>query len=79
MTRPEEALKILNSRCLATTEKDRQADALAIEALEKQIPKEPKMPLDAYWVCPICGRNVKHPFEHCTSCGQTINWLKEKE
>lgn len=39
--KPEEALKILKSRYLAATEKERQADALAIEALEKQIPKEP--------------------------------------
>ena len=47
---------------------------MAIEALEKQIPKKPKMPLDAYWICPICSRKVEHPYEHCTSCGQAIDW-----
>ena len=47
---------------------------MAISALEKQIPQKPKMPLDAYWVCPTCGSKVEHPFEHCMRCGQAIDW-----
>ena len=51
---------------------------MAISALEKQIPKKPKMPLDAYWVCPTCGSKVEHPFEHCRVCGQKICWEEER-
>ena len=36
--------------------KDREAVNMAISALEKQIPKKPKMPLYEYWVCPVCGK-----------------------
>lgn len=47
---------------------------IAVDAMEKQIPKKPKMPLDAYWVCPTCGKNVEHPYECCMGCGQAICW-----
>ena len=49
---------------------------MAISALEKQIPKKPKMPIDSYWICPICGTKVDHPhpFRHCMGCGQMIDW-----
>ena len=56
---------------------DPWAVEIAVEALQKQIPKKPKMPLDAYWVCPTCGRKVEHPFEHCMRCGQAIEWEEE--
>ena len=58
---------------------DARAEAIdiAISALEKQIPQKPKMPLDAYWVCPTCGSKVEHPFEHCMRCGQAIDWEEE--
>ena len=49
---------------------------IAVEAMEKQIPQKPKMPLDAYWVCPTCGSKVEHPFEHCMRCGQAIDWTE---
>ena len=54
-----------------------EAVDMAITAMEKQIPKKPKMPLDAYWVCPTCGSKVEHPFEHCRRCGQAICWEQE--
>ena len=52
---------------------------MAISALKKQIPQKPKMPLDAYWVCPTCGSKVEHPFEHCRRCGQKICWEEDEE
>ncbi len=51
---------------------------MAISALEKQIPKKPKMPLDAYWVCPTCGKKVEHPYECCMGCGQAIDWEEDE-
>lgn len=53
---------------------DPWAGEIAVEAMEKQIPQKAKMPLDAYWVCPVCGKKVEHPYEHCTGCGQAIDW-----
>ena len=58
---------------------DSWAAEIAVEAMEKQIPKKPKMPLDAYWVCPTCGSKVEHPFEHCRRCGQKICWEEDEE
>ena len=57
---------------------DPWAVEIAVEAMQKQIPKEPKMPLDAYWVCPVCGKKVEHPYEHCKGCGQAIDWEGEE-
>lgn len=53
---------------------DPWAAEIAVEAMQKQIPKKPKMPIDAYWVCPVCGKKVEHPYEHCRGCGQAILW-----
>ncbi len=57
---------------------DPWAVEIAVEAMEKQIPKKPKMPLDAYWICPVCGKKVDHPFEYCRVCGQAIDWMGGK-
>lgn len=46
--------EILDLTCGNT--KDREAVNMAISALERQIPKKPKMSLDAYFVCPVCGK-----------------------
>ena len=56
---------------------DSWAMEIAVEAMEKQIPKKPKMPLDAYLVCPVCGKKVEYPYEHCKRCGQKICWEEE--
>ena len=55
---------------------DPWAVEISVQALQKQIPQKTKMPLDAYWVCPTCGRKVEHPFEHCMRCGQAIDWTE---
>jgi uncharacterized OB-fold protein len=56
---------------------DSWAMEIAVEAMEKQIPKKPRAPMDAYWTCPTCGRKVNYPFEYCVSCGQKICWEEE--
>ena len=61
---------------------------LAINALEKQIPKKPYCIEDRMWCCPVCDNHllhkwVKYPTElmpkteglpYCMSCGQKIDW-----
>ena len=61
---------------------------MAINALEKQIPKKPDCIEDKMWCCPVCDNHllhkwVKYPTElmpkteglpHCMSCGQRIDW-----
>lgn len=61
---------------------------MAIQALEKQIPKKPKLIEDKMWTCPVCNNNllnkwIKYPtelmpkskgFPRCMSCGQAIDW-----
>lgn len=56
---------------------DSWAMEIAVEAMEKQVPKKPQAPMDAYWTCPTCGRKVNYPFEYCVSCGQKICWEEE--
>lgn len=52
---------------------------VAIEALEKQIPKKPIVVDDGwrYWDCPTCGARVgsNMDFKYWTCiCGQRIDW-----
>ena len=61
---------------------------MAINALEKQIPKKPYCIEDKMWCCPVCDNHllpkwVKYPTDlmpkteglpHCMSCGQRIDW-----
>ena len=56
---------------------DPWAAEIAVDAMKKQIPLKPHMPLDAYWVCPTCRSKVEHPYEHCRRCGQKICWEEE--
>ena len=53
--------------------KTKNAEALdvAIEALEKQIPKEPIYQLE-HEKCPACGSFLIETY--CTRCGQKIDW-----
>lgn len=53
------------------------ASALAIEALEKQVPKEPIQKEDSAlgyaWYCPGCGGWIDpSTYKHCPDCGQLI-------
>ena len=57
-----------------------QALNIAIEALKKQIPKEPLNREDestiSYGYCPCCGNIIDdwNDVRRCGECGQAINW-----
>lgn len=73
---PQESIQVLN-RLKAEIEWDlsleyQEALDEAIEALEKQIPKKIKMPMDACFICPVCGRRLARWEEYCCWCGQRI-------
>ncbi len=68
------------------------AYGMAIQALEKQIPKKPTYDGDGYapdgtfvwdeWICPCCGTRYEVDYdEHdfCPNCGQKIDWSDEDE
>ena len=61
----------------------KRADALdvAIQALEKQIPKKPykdnENGIYEKEYCPICHRSL-FPNDHHCICGQAIDWRDEK-
>lgn len=70
----------------------RDAVDVAIQALEKQIPKKPTYDGDGYapdgtfvwdeWICPCCGTRYEVDYdEHdfCPNCGQKIDWSDEDE
>ena len=59
---------------------DDKAGELAINALERQVPKEPvindKRDNEVDWECPMCGLNVveEEPYDnYCMRCGQRID------
>ena len=70
------------------TEDDYKANEMAIQALEKQIPKKPIMKQyfedlkDEYLCCPTCGEILtdripadnKTFYFHCMNCGQKLDW-----
>ena len=57
---------------------EKEALYMAIEALEKQVIKEPKFLLRASrFICPVCGYNVEH--KYCPECGQKLDWEEEEE
>ena len=63
---------------------------MAIQALEKQIPKSPTYEGDGYsngqlvydtWICPCCGHHYEvdyDDYEYCPKCGQKIDWSDEE-
>lgn len=65
---------------------------VAIEALEKQIPKKPDLLGDGYddsgnlvydtWTCPCCETQYElyyDDYKFCPECGQAIDWSDLKE
>ena len=55
-----------------------EAYSVALNALEKQIPKKLK---DNGWLyCPICGRDVlMDRFNYCPDCGQALDWSNNND
>ena len=67
----------------------KEALHMAIEALEKQIPKKPDYEADGYdengnliydyAKCPICGHDFEYDINdwgcnYCSDCGQKLDW-----
>lgn len=53
----------------------------AIQALEKQIPKDIIEKADSYSYCPECDAVLSANFykaKYCHNCGQALNWNNEK-
>ena len=77
--------KLENIRPDVDWKKQREATAMAIEALEKQVPKKPDLEGDGYadghlvydtWICPNCGKEYEVDYEEydwCPHCGQHID------
>ena len=69
-----------------------KANEMAIQTLEKQIPKKPIMKQyfedleDEYLCCPTCGEILtdripadnKVVYFHCMNCGQKFDWSDEE-
>ena len=66
--------------------------SMAMNALEKQIPKKPALDGDGYdeeglpilnqWLCPRCGTRYDvdyYEYEFCPECGQAIDWSDRDE
>lgn len=56
---------------------------MAIQALEKQIPKKPlciaNLGYTALWLCPVCERRIiRSDLKYCHQCGQKLNWSDEE-
>lgn len=62
----------------------------AIEALEKQLPKQPNFSGDGYapdgtfvydtWECPCCGKEYEvdyDEYDYCPNCSQALDWSEE--
>lgn len=69
-----------------------EALGLAIQALEKQIPKKPEYEADGHSdgelvydcaKCPICGHDFEYGIndwgcKYCSDCGQKLDWSDEE-
>ena len=65
---------------------------MAIDAIEKQVPKQPKEYEDKYYGCPSCGNvtmmkwerypdipmNKNYGLPYCLGCGQALDWSEEE-
>lgn len=83
----EEAINEMKSLLISADDdffRKSEAIEIAIDALEKQIPKKPIKLTD--WGnnrCPCCGtlygeNGVMENYDYCTDCGQKIDWSDEK-
>ena len=62
------------------TEDDYKANEMAIQALEKQIPKKPDFTEDKeFALCPCCnGKGLLNKQKYCDNCGQKLDWSDEE-
>lgn len=54
---------------------------MAIEAIEKQIPKNPIRIQTGlkrfYYACPVCENRQDRQEKHCYECGHALDWSEE--
>lgn len=88
----EQAIKVLESSyhldCKVTEAiAELEARVIAVEALEKQVPKKPEIEQDDIfsdcYECPACGGFIGYVYDckesqyqltYCAGCGQAIDW-----
>lgn len=91
----QEVIRTLKMEMLGDSEQMKYAKQIAIEALEKQIPKEPKIikyesEYDTRdYFCPICNKCFIHFVDGefyagkkdcwCSECGQKIDWSEQND
>ena len=94
----KEAIEQLRERLAITDYRQQipeyyEAIELAVEALEKQIPKQPKEYEDKYYGCPNCGNvtmmkwerypdipmNKNYGLPYCLGCGQALDWSDDDD
>lgn len=75
----KEIIKVLNeirSKNLPCETPITEALNMAVEALEKQIPRKPiNRKGTTYFHCPVCEGNMLN--DYCADCGQAILWESE--
>ena len=56
-----------------------EAKNIAVQALEKQIPKKPDFTEDKeFALCPCCnGNGLADKQKYCDNCGQKLDWSDE--
>ena len=88
----EDAIKTINI-AMAEVEWDYPMDytvafEMAVDAIEKQIPKKPKEYEDKFYACPVCRNVLLHKWKkyntelmdksnglpYCLNCGQKLDW-----
>ena len=67
---------------------DPWAAEIAVEAMEKQIPKKPNYYKEedifekdlffVYTYCPVCEKEIVMDDMYCGCCGQAIDWTEEE-
>lgn len=57
-----------------------EAKSIAVDALEKQIPKKPDFTEDKeFALCPCCnGKGLLDKQKYCDNCGQKLDWSDEE-
>lgn len=82
----EAAINFVDYCTPAETNEDVELAGIAIEALEKQIPKKPLAGIDfmgnEFRICCKCSAIVKDGewrANYCPDCGQAIDWSENNE
>ena len=85
----QEAINVMGKYKCSGSNTVVRAHNMAIEALEKQIPKKPDYEADGYdengnliydyAKCPICGHEFEYGINdwgcnYCSDCGQKLDW-----